>query len=127
MKLKYVLLLSILATTSAFAQGRPSGPPPGPKPTKADVQKVVQLISADQAKMQTFCSLSKLNDQIDAAFQKKDQKTVDALGKQANALAQKIGPEYVSMMNGFQQIDPNSAEGKDLGAMLDTLDAKCPK
>jgi hypothetical protein len=125
--LKYVLFFWILATTAALAQGQSGGPPPAPKPTKASVQRVVQMINADTAKMQAFCTLSKLNDRIDVAAQNKDQKTVVALGKQAKALAEKIGPEYVSLLIGFQQIDPKSPEARDLGAKLDELDSRCPK
>ena len=127
MNLKLVLVFSILATTGALAQAPKSGPPPGPKPTKADVQKVVQLITSDKVKMQTYCDLSKLSEEISAADEKKDQKTVDTLGKQAEAMATKLGPEYASLMDGLQQINPDSPEGKEFGTLLDGLDSQCAK
>ena len=125
MNLKLVVVFSILATTCALAQQK--GPPPGPKPTKADVQKVVQMISADKVKTQTYCDLSKLSEEIGAADEKKDQKTVDTLSKQAEAMAAKLGPEYASLMDGLQQINPDSPEGKDFGTLLDGLDSQCAK
>jgi hypothetical protein len=38
-------------------QGGPR--PNAPKPTKADVQKVVQIITNDKAKTQSYCDLNK--------------------------------------------------------------------
>ena len=65
MNLKLLLAIAALAATPGLAlaqQGRPT--PNAPKPTKADVQRVVQTISGDKAKTQTYCELGKLNDQI---------------------------------------------------------------
>jgi hypothetical protein len=56
-------------------------PPRGPKPTKADAEKVVKIISGDKAKIALYCDMTKLNDQITAADEKKDTKKVDELGK----------------------------------------------
>lgn len=108
----------------AFAQGQ-SGAPNAPKPTKADAQKVVAIIKGDKAKTQAFCQLGQLNDQMAEADQKKDEKKLEALGKQADALAQKIGPEYVNLMDGLDQVDENSPAGKDIAATLGQLDSVC--
>ena len=62
-----------------------------------------------------------------AADQKKDEKALAALGKQADDLSQKIGPEYVKLMDGLDQIDPDSAEGKQFAALLAPLDDLCGK
>jgi hypothetical protein len=124
MNLKLVVTICVLAATPAFAQ---QPPPAGPKPTKADVQKVVQIISADKAKSAAYCDMAKLDDQIAEADAKKDQKKVDELSKQADAMGQKLGPEYVSLMSGLQQVDPSSADGKDFSAALEALDKLCKK
>lgn len=108
----------------AFAQGQ-SGAPNAPKPTKADAQKVVAIIKGDKVKTQAFCQLGQLNDQMAEADQKKDEKKLEALGKQADALAQKIGPEYVNLMDGLDQVDENSPAGKDIAATLGQLDSVC--
>ena len=123
MNLKLVVAICVLAATPAFAQA----PPAGPKPTKADVQKVVQIVSSDKAKTATYCDMAKLDDQIAEADAKKDQKKVDELSKQADAMGQKLGPEYVSLMTGLQQVDPSSAEGKDFSTALEALDKLCAK
>ena len=93
--------MKLKLTIAAVALGRHVGVRAGatgrratqvPKPTKADVQKVVQMIMADKAKDQAYCQLSKINDQMAEAQEKKDQKKMDALANQADALVQKIGP-----------------------------------
>ncbi len=126
MKLKLITAVAALVALPgvALAQGQ-SGAPNGPKPTKADAQKVVTIIKSDKAKTQAFCQLGQLNDQMAEADQKKDEKKLEALGKQADALAQKIGPEYVNLMDGLDQVDENSQAGKDIAATLAQLDSVC--
>jgi hypothetical protein len=126
MNLKLVVAISVLATMPAFAQGQMSAPgSKAPKPTKADVQKVVQTISGDKAKMQTYCDLAKLNQQMAAADEKKDTKALQDLGPKADTLMEKLGPDYAKLMDGLDQVDENSAEGKDFAAAFDTLDKQC--
>jgi hypothetical protein len=134
MNLKLVLALCLFTAIPAagYAQNQPPAnqpppPPPAPPPTLADVQKVVATINADKAKVQVYCQLAKLNDQMEAAYQKKDNKTVETLATQADTLAQKLGPDYAKVMDGLPQIDENSALGKQMAAALDTLDKQCSK
>jgi hypothetical protein len=124
MKLKPVAAIFALVAIPALAYGQ-QAPPKVPKPTKADVQKVVQIVSSDKAKLQAYCDLKKVYDQMGAAYQKNDSKTVDALGKQADALSNKVGPEYSKMMDGLEQVDQNSSEGKEFESMLSGLDKLC--
>jgi hypothetical protein len=116
MKLKLVAPIFALIATPALALAQQGGPPPsGPKPTKADVQKVVQIITSDKAKTQAYCDLNKL---MAAAEQKNSQ-------AQADALVGKLGPEYSKVMGGLMQIDPNSSEGKEFMSMLSGLHKLC--
>jgi len=124
MKLKIVFAIATLLATTVLAQAQ-GAPPNVPKPTKADVQKVVQIVSGDKAKTQAYCELAKLDDQMAALDPKKDEKKLDALSQQADALAQKIGPEYIKLMQGLDQIDENSGEGKEFGTLLSQLDKLC--
>jgi hypothetical protein len=124
MKLKFVAAVSALVATPALALAQQGGPPP-PKPTRADVQKVVQIITSDKAKTQAYCDLNNLYGQIDAAEQKNDSKTAQALDKQADALLGKLGPEYAKVIGGLVQSDPNSSEGKEFMSMLSGLHKLC--
>jgi len=135
MKLTLAIAVSVLALSPAFAQA-PGGPPPkagpmsqqpppAPKPTEAQVQKVVQTISADKTKMDAYCKLAKLQQQMGALDEKKDMNKIQALGQQADAEAQKLGSDFEKMMDGLEQVDENSPEGKKFAAILGGLDSKC--
>jgi hypothetical protein len=108
---------------SALAQQQ-SG---APKPTKADVQKAAQIVSTDKAKLATFCKLSTLDEQMAKADEAGDTKKLDELGHQADDLQNKLGPDYLKLTAGLDQVDPRSQEGQDLLAPFEALDKTCPK
>ena len=150
MKLKLVIAATLLTATPALAQplpppGQPNrmapppaaqqrmAPPPAqqqpqaPKPTEAQLQKVVNDVAANKPKMDAYCRLSAIQQQMGALDEKKDAQKLQALGQQADAEAQKLGPDFGKMMDGLEQVDENSAEGKKFAAILASLDTKCPK
>ena len=144
MKLTLAIAATLLAVTPALAQQQrlpppqPApqqrmAPPPqqqqqaAPKPTEAQVQKIVNDIGANKAKLDAYCKISKLQQQMSQLDEKKDIKKLQALGQQADTEAQKLGPEFEQVMDGLEQVDQNSAEGKKFGAILASLDTKCPK
>ena len=124
MKLKLVAAISALAATPALAHAQQGGPPKVPKPTKADAQNVVQIITSDKVKTQAYCDLNKLYDQL-KAVQQNDTKTVETLTNQASALIYKLGPEYLKLMDGLEQVDSNSSEAKEFMSILSELDKSC--
>ena len=125
MKLKLVAAISALAI-SALAHAQQGGPQPNVlKPTKADAQNVVQIVTSDKVKTQAYCDLAKLYDQVEEAVQKNDNKTLETLNKQADALLHKLGPEYSKLMDGLEQVDPKSNEAKEFMSILSALDKKC--
>ena len=130
MNLKLVIAIAAIAAMPVVAQaqkGPPKGAPATKGPSKADVQKVADQIKGDKAKLDAYCQISKLGDQMQAASEKKDKKKMDDLNKQADTLSQKIGPDYVRVSTAMEQVDPESAQGKELIAVFDSLDASCPK
>jgi len=131
MNLKLIVAIVAIAIlpVGAHAQApmKKDAPKAAPKLTKADAQKVIQIVSSDKVKAKLYCDISALGEQIDAASQKKDEKKVDELAQKADDLGAKIGPEYVALMDGLQDMDPNSKEGQDIGSMLEALDKLCTK
>ncbi|MEI9805374.1 MAG: hypothetical protein WDN48_14305 [Pseudolabrys sp.] len=132
MTLKFIISVAAIVALPFCAQAQqPQGAPPAPKaaptPTKADAQKVIKIVSSDKAKTKIYCDISALGDQIDEAVQKKDEKKIDELSQKADEMGAKIGPEYVALMDGMQELDPDSKEGKDLSAMLEQLENLCGK
>jgi hypothetical protein len=126
MKLTSILAVLAIAALPAYALAQ-SQPKAAPKPTKADAQKVIKIISADKAKTKLYCDIAALGDQIDAAAQKKDEKKMDELSQKADDMGAKIGPEYVALMDGLQEMEPNSKDGEEIGAVLEELDKLCAK
>jgi hypothetical protein len=128
MKLKLIAAVSALAGIPALAHAQQGGPQPNvPKPTKVDVQNVVQIVTTDKAKTQAYCDLTKLYDQVQAAEEKNDTKTVETLTKQAHGLVDKLGPECSKMIEGLEGVDPKSSEAKQFMSILSELDKRCTK
>ena len=59
------------------------------------------------------------------AKEKDDSNTAQALGKQLLPLVDKIGPEYVKVIEGMDQVDLTSSEGEELLSILSELDKRC--
>jgi mevalonate kinase len=124
MKLK-LAAISAIAVIPALAHGQQQ--PNVPKPTKADAQNVVQIIASDKVKTQAYCDFTKLEEQVKAADQKNDTKTLEALNRQAESLLDKLGPEYFKLMDGLEEVDPKSSEAKEFMSILSELDKRCTK
>jgi hypothetical protein len=74
---KLIAMMPDVTAMSALARAQSGGPQPNlAKPTKADVQNVVQLITTAKAKTRAYCDLAKLCNQIEAAEQKNDTDAV---------------------------------------------------
>jgi mevalonate kinase len=117
------MAVTILTTASIATFAQKDDPPP--EPTVEDAQKVVQAISSDKDKLQAYCELGKLQEQMEEAESKKDTKTIDELIAKADSLEQQVGPDYSRLLDGLDQLDPNSAEGQKYTAVFDTLQEKC--
>jgi hypothetical protein len=94
---------------------------------KSGCSKVVQIISSDKVKTQAYCDLTKLEGQVKAVQQTTDPKTVEMLTKQAEALIDKLGPEYFKLMDGLEKVDPKSTEAKEFMSILSELDKGCTR
>src|SRR5262245_44429274 len=97
-----------------------------PRVTKDDAQKVVTIISGDKAKTQTYCEIQNLGEQMERAYEKRDIKLVDELLQKIDALEETLGPEYVALMDGLQDIDPEKDKlGAEIMSVFRTLDRLC--
>ena len=96
MKLKLMLAAAVILALPLAAQAQK-------KPTKADADKVVKLISADKAKTKIYCDLAKLGDEAQQADEKKDTKKAEEIGQKMDAMGKQLGPEYAAA--GIQRRD----------------------
>jgi ABC-type transporter Mla subunit MlaD len=111
----------LVSTVPLFAQDQPD-----PAKLKAGAQKVVSIISGDKGKTQAYCQINDLSGQIGEANEDQDNKKAEALSQKVIELEKKLGPEYVALVDGLKNVDPNSPEGAEISSILETLDDSCP-
>jgi hypothetical protein len=122
MKPRLIVAILVIAGLPVCAEAQQ----PSAAKAKADAQKVVKMIIGDKAKSQIYCDIVKLGGQI-GETDPKDTKNADKLYQQVDELATKLGPEYIALMNGLQDMDPDSEDGKEIGSTLEALDKLCAK
>src|SRR5215467_5067766 len=90
-----LLILGILIISPAplFAQAQPD-----PAKLKADARKVVGIIGSDKAKVQTYCQIANVGEQMNQAVQAKDKKKFDELARKLPVLEKNLGPEYLALV-----------------------------
>ena len=122
MKPRLIVAILVIAGLPVCAEAQQ----PSAAKAKADAQKVVKMMIGDKAKGQIHCDIVKLGEQIEET-DPKDTKKADKLYQQVDELATKLGPEYIALMNGLQDMDPDSEDGKEIGSTLEALDKLCAK
>jgi hypothetical protein len=126
MNLKLATAAFLFAAAPVVAQAQQNGPAQQvPKPTVADVQKVVQAVSADQGRLRAYCDMGKVLMQLDQAEQKRDANAIKTLSTKADGLAQQLGPDYSRIMDGLSNVDPRSEEGKRYAVLFEPLYKQC--
>jgi hypothetical protein len=86
-----------------------------PRASKDEAQRVVKIISGDKAKTQTYCDIQNLGEQMERAYEKRNMKLVDELLGKIETMEKTLGPEYVALIDGLEQLDP---EKDKLGAEI---------
>ena len=118
MNLKLVVAILVIAAVPVCAQAQEPS-----TVTKADAQKVLKIISGNKAKTQIYCDITKLVEQITEG----DEKETDGLYQKIDELAKKLGPEYAALMDGLQDIDPESEVGQEISSMFTALEGLCTR
>jgi hypothetical protein len=118
MNRKLVVAILVIAAVPVCAQAqKPSAV------TKADAQKVLKIISGNKAKTQIYCDITKLVEQITEG----EENETDGLYQKIDELAKKLGPEYAALMDGLQDIDPESKVGQEIESVLMALQRLCTR
>jgi hypothetical protein len=116
-----IVVLSLIAAAPAYVQDQQ----PNAAKLKADAQKVVSMIKGDKTKARVYCQINTLDEQIDDADRKSDEKKAEALSKQLTELEKKLGPEYFALVLDLNHLNPNSPVGQEIDSMLASLDDSC--
>lgn len=89
---------------------------------KEDAQTVVNIISNDKAKTQTYCQMADLSDQADQAT---DEEKAQELAQRATELGETLGPEYASLLRSLDDAGMDQQSQDEIGAILIALDKLC--
>ena len=122
MNLRLVVTILVIAAAPICAQAQKPTPA---KVTKADAQKVLRIISSDKAKTRIYCEMANLGNQLEQANETGDSKKFDALFQRMYDLGKKLGSGYAALIDGLQDIDPESEVGQEISSTLDALDNLC--
>jgi hypothetical protein len=125
MNLKLAMAATLLAVAPLGAFAQEDEPNQPRKPTMEEVQKFVRIISGDKKKLQAYCELGKLQEQMEKAEEKNDTKALDDLFAKAHSLEQQVGPDYARIVDGLGEVDPSSDEGKKFIALFDPVHKQC--
>ena len=121
MDLKFLLAVAIFATVPIGVLAQQDTW----KPTIDDAQKLVDAISGDKDKLETYCEINRTHEQLDRAEEKGDAKEFDVGVAKLDSLEPQMGPDYLRMMDGLGDVDPNSAEGQKFTAVFAPLHKQC--
>jgi ABC-type transporter Mla subunit MlaD len=92
---------------------------------KADARNLVGIIGSDKTKIQTYCQIDDLSEQLDQAVQKRDTKKAKALVEKIAELSKKMGSEFAALVDIEKHADLNSPDGQEIASIVATLGESC--
>jgi hypothetical protein len=112
----------IISTAPLYAQDQQ----PDAAKLKAAARNVVGIIGGDKAKMQVYCQIGIVGEQMNQAVQAKDKKKFDELAQKLPELEKNLGPEYLGLLESLQNANLTPKDGQEIVTMFDRLDDSCP-
>ena len=101
----------MISTAPLFAQG---------------AQPEAAKFSGDKAKIQTYCDIANVGEQMNQAVQAKDKKKFDELAQKLPELEKNLGPEYLGLVESLGKMNLPPKDGQEIVSMFDKLDDSCP-
>ena len=93
---------------------------------KAEAQKVVSIISGDEAKTQTYCEARDIANQIIQAGKQKDNEKAEELADKLTEQQMNLGTEYLALMESLRNSNLTPKDGQEIESLFDELDVSCP-
>ena len=125
MTLKFFVTVSVLAAAPIVALTQQDFNSTPWKPTIGDAQKLIDNISSDKDKLKAYCEIGKLDEELDDAEEKGDAKEFETLVAKRDTLEQQLGLDYIRVIDGLGDVEPNSAEGQKFSAVFEPLRKHC--
>ena len=79
-----------------------------PRVSKADAQRVVEIISSDNAKTQAYCDIQNLGEQMEQAYEERNLKLVGELLQKIDTMGKTLVPEYAALIDRLELLDPEN-------------------
>jgi hypothetical protein len=119
MDLKLIVATLAIAAVPVCAQAQQSST----AKLKADAQNVVNIITGDKAKTQTYCQIADLIYQL---VETTEEGKTDELLQKITVLVASL-PEYAALVRDLQDTDinPKTQDGQEIGSILIALDKLC--
>jgi uncharacterized protein HemX len=114
-----IVAILIIATAPLYAQRQQQNV----AKLKSDARNVVGAIGADKDKTKTYCQILDLERQMNQAA-RKEQKKARTLVQE---LQKQLGPELVTLGNILKHVDLNSPDGREIAAIIQSLNHSCPE
>ena len=92
---------------------------------KDDARNLVGIIGSDNAKIQTYCQIEDLSEQLIEAAQEEDRKKAKALERKIAELNKKMGPEFAAVVDIEKHVDLDSRDGQEIASIVASLGESC--
>ena len=92
---------------------------------KADARNLVGIIGGDKIKIQTYCQIDDLTEQLDQAVQEKHSQKAKALVKKIAQLNKKMGPDFARLVDIKNHVDLDSQDGQEIAPIVASLGESC--
>jgi hypothetical protein len=114
-----VVAILAISAVAVYAQAQQ----PSTVKLTADARNAFNIISSDKHKIQLFCQMADLGNQLDQADRVHDTKKVEEVSQKMDELEKKL-PEYPALVDGLAEV-PNSEDAQEIGSIILKLDKLC--
>jgi hypothetical protein len=116
-----IVAILVISTVPLYAQRQQQNVPK----LKADARNLVGIIGSDKTKIQIYCQIDDLSEQLDQAVQKRDTKKAKALVEKIAELSKKMGLEFAALVDIGKRVDLNSQDGQEIASIVASLGESC--
>ena len=123
MNVKVVVAILLIVGVPVCAQAQSM-----PRASKADAQRVVEIISGDKGKTKAYCDIQNLGDRMERAYEERNFKLADELLQKIDTVGKTLGPEYLALVDGLELLDPEKDKlGAEVMFELTALNRLCTR
>ena len=116
-----IVAILIISTAPLYAQRQQQNV----AKLKTDARNLVGKIGSDKIKIQTYCQIRDLSEELLQAVQEKDRRKANALAGKVAELNKKMGPEFAALIDIEKRVDLNSPDGQEIASIVASLGESC--